>query len=901
MPVTAAARPAPETVEAFTLPAEAGELFGAAWESVALGERSTSRLDILGDAYAPVVDEVIAASGGRLQNPFDAAPAATVERRGLMRGTSLTEDTREARMAAFWAEASRLATADPQTYGHLPRDRAQFEEQAFASAAARRQELARTMARGEGASGTAATLAGGMASSMVDPVNVAASLFGAGGGTVLRVAAREALLNGAAETALQPFIAQNYEALGEEYTAETFMQNVGLATAGGFLLGGALAAGGKGASRLSEMNAGQLRNVFAPALEKLPQGLRDRWAAAPADTEPHDRLVADTMRATVDRADMTAEERGALDALDRAADVADANPFEGSGAAETHEERLAAALDAMLANARDPSATRRDAAIAANPYVEGEVSEFDSLIDFLIDDIEGGDELISDSGGLTKFGISQNAYPDLDIANLTREQAVALFKQDYWDAIGADRLAPDLAAAAFDAAVNHGVGKTRDLLSAANGDPVRFMALRRVEYARLAKANPAKYGGNVNGWENRLRKVENRLGVPRLKEGVADAGDYADPDFQRDAELAALLGVEGNPYAGPRGGEPERGPRFSTVIAQHLAELKARTGRTVRLDAEDAENMGVPRDMIWKRGQGAGQNGRGEVLRNPLLFASRHGGMDAVDVERLPLDELGDVIERNDWDMDGGEGPDGYAFGERASPEWIGEKLATDLQAGRDSDVRGGPDVERRWQSYHEWEAGREELLARIEVDDLDDEMLAEFAAREWAAIADANYPDVDFDEWSARQTEAARAGDPGPAMIERADDGSDTIFDDGPAAGAEGAGERGRDGAGGADGAGAPEPRAQQRQDGGGQSAAGRENAREVPAIAGTEPRLDAPEDADIVSALDSFEHDLRHQAEDFADVSFDLGDGTSRGAADILADIDAEAAMLKAVEDCA
>lgn len=37
----------------------------------------------------------------------------------------------------------------------------------------------------------------------------------------------------------------------------------------------------------------------------------------------------------------------------------------------------------------------------------------------------------SDPGGLTKFGISQRTYPDLDILRLTKAQAVAIYLRDY--------------------------------------------------------------------------------------------------------------------------------------------------------------------------------------------------------------------------------------------------------------------------------------------------------------------------------------------------------------------------------------------------------------------------------------------------------------------------------------
>jgi lysozyme family protein len=52
----------------------------------------------------------------------------------------------------------------------------------------------------------------------------------------------------------------------------------------------------------------------------------------------------------------------------------------------------------------------------------------------LISTAEGGEvNSKNDAGRLTKYGISQRAYPDLDIANLTFDQAMAILEKDYWD------------------------------------------------------------------------------------------------------------------------------------------------------------------------------------------------------------------------------------------------------------------------------------------------------------------------------------------------------------------------------------------------------------------------------------------------------------------------------------
>lgn len=52
----------------------------------------------------------------------------------------------------------------------------------------------------------------------------------------------------------------------------------------------------------------------------------------------------------------------------------------------------------------------------------------------------------------TKFGIAASSHYDLDIANLTLEQANAIRKREYWDAIEGDMLHPSVAFVLADAA-----------------------------------------------------------------------------------------------------------------------------------------------------------------------------------------------------------------------------------------------------------------------------------------------------------------------------------------------------------------------------------------------------------------------------------------------------------------
>jgi lysozyme family protein len=60
----------------------------------------------------------------------------------------------------------------------------------------------------------------------------------------------------------------------------------------------------------------------------------------------------------------------------------------------------------------------------------------------------------SDAGGETKFGISRRSYPKLDIANLTRDDAVAIYFRDFWLRFGLDRLPEKIAAKVFNIGVD---------------------------------------------------------------------------------------------------------------------------------------------------------------------------------------------------------------------------------------------------------------------------------------------------------------------------------------------------------------------------------------------------------------------------------------------------------------
>jgi lysozyme family protein len=82
---------------------------------------------------------------------------------------------------------------------------------------------------------------------------------------------------------------------------------------------------------------------------------------------------------------------------------------------------------------------------------------FDEAFDRLLGHEGGYTPGVGDPGGETNWGISKRSYPSLNIRTLTREQAKAIYRVDFWDRINGDGMYDGVAFQAFDFAVNSGI------------------------------------------------------------------------------------------------------------------------------------------------------------------------------------------------------------------------------------------------------------------------------------------------------------------------------------------------------------------------------------------------------------------------------------------------------------
>lgn len=151
----------------------------------------------------------------------------------------------------------------------------------------------------------------------------------------------------------------------------------------------------------------------------------------------------------------------------------------------------------------------------------------EQAIAFIIEDEGGYVDHPNDPGGETKYGISKRSYPDVDIKNLTVEQATEIYKRDFWDKLHVTLLPAHVQYLYADMAVNHGPRNAARILQRAAGvtddgivGPVTRKAAasagildichQRMLFFSAIVANRTTQAVFLRGWTNRNFKVTAR-------------------------------------------------------------------------------------------------------------------------------------------------------------------------------------------------------------------------------------------------------------------------------------------------------------------------------------------------------------------------------------------------------
>ena len=150
---------------------------------------------------------------------------------------------------------------------------------------------------------------------------------------------------------------------------------------------------------------------------------------------------------------------------------------------------------------------------------------FDAALEFVLKFEGGFSDHPADPGGATNLGVTQKTYDTWresrgvatrSVRWLTHDEAKAIYRERYWVPIGADAMSPPLALMAFDASVNQGVGRARELLERSGRDWRVMAALRLEHYCSLSIF--ATFG---RGWTRRLAAcVRACAALPELRQVV---------------------------------------------------------------------------------------------------------------------------------------------------------------------------------------------------------------------------------------------------------------------------------------------------------------------------------------------------------------------------------------------
>ena len=95
------------------------------------------------------------------------------------------------------------------------------------------------------------------------------------------------------------------------------------------------------------------------------------------------------------------------------------------------------------------------------------LTKFDDIIDIVIKHEGGYVNDPTDLGGETKYGITKRFYPDVDIKNLTEEEARQIYYDDYWVANKVPSMPDNLKHIFFDMCINQGRGTAVKVLQRA--------------------------------------------------------------------------------------------------------------------------------------------------------------------------------------------------------------------------------------------------------------------------------------------------------------------------------------------------------------------------------------------------------------------------------------------------
>ncbi|MCT7662319.1 glycoside hydrolase family 108 protein [Shinella kummerowiae] len=124
----------------------------------------------------------------------------------------------------------------------------------------------------------------------------------------------------------------------------------------------------------------------------------------------------------------------------------------------------------------------------------------------------------ADPGGKTMYGVTEAVFHAWlkaqgkavrPVKSITKAEALAIYRKNYWDACGAPTLKPGVDLAVYDASVNSGVSRGLKWLKASIGSNDHSVTVKRICRARLSFMQSLKIWQSFGrGWGRRVADIE---------------------------------------------------------------------------------------------------------------------------------------------------------------------------------------------------------------------------------------------------------------------------------------------------------------------------------------------------------------------------------------------------------
>jgi len=137
------------------------------------------------------------------------------------------------------------------------------------------------------------------------------------------------------------------------------------------------------------------------------------------------------------------------------------------------------------------------------------MAEFQLAVEKVLRSEGGYSDRAADRGGPTNFGITEKVARSFgfqgDMRDFIRDQAIDIYRREYWDPLNLDAAAQGQADQLFQMAVNSGTGfarQAREESAAIDPERARLAIAQIRHYADIVNKTPGQ-AANLHGWINR--------------------------------------------------------------------------------------------------------------------------------------------------------------------------------------------------------------------------------------------------------------------------------------------------------------------------------------------------------------------------------------------------------------